>query len=552
MLDSLMKNVTEQVGTYLPSVLSAVAVLVIGWILAHLIARVVRMALKKTGLGDKLGGWISKDGSFDASKIIAKVVFYIIMLFVIITFFNVLNLPVVSKPLDAFLAQIFEYAPRVFSAGILGLIAYVLARVVREVSKKGLEAADIDGRIASFGSDAKSVVSSVSQMADKGLEVAEDDFDGDELNFGESDDFGEEISIDDGNSMAASPAPAQPAVAASEDESVKLSQTLPEAVYWIIIALFLPAILGALQMNGLLEPVQKLFNKAFDYLPNVIGAAVILLVGVFVARIVKQVASNLAASLGVNQLANKFGLGNALSNRKISDVLGVVVYALILLPVVVAALNTLSIDAVTKPASGVLEKLTSLIPGFLGAGVVLGLAYFIGKVVADIVEDLLAGVGFDGLPAKMGLKLSNTSETMSLSKIASKLILVSIIILSAMQALPMMGLESFAGHLETFVGFATQVLLGLVILALGMYIANFVAKLVKDSGIENASKLAMVARVAILVFAGGFAFQQMGLSASIVNVAFGSILGGLGLATAIAFGWGGRDAAKRVLDRVVK
>ena len=115
----------------------------------------------------------------------------------------------------------------------------------------------------------------------------------------------------------------------------------------------------------------------------------------------------------------------------------------------------------------------------------------------------------------------------------------------------MMGLESFAGHLETFAGFATRVLLGLLIVAMGMYLANFVASLVKDSGIENAGKLALVARVAILIFAGGFGLQQMGLSASIVNVAFGSILGGLGLAAAIAFGWGGRDAAKRLLDRMV-
>ena len=116
----------------------------------------------------------------------------------------------------------------------------------------------------------------------------------------------------------------------------------------------------------------------------------------------------------------------------------------------------------------------------------------------------------------------------------------------------MMGLESLAGHVEAFSGVASQVLVGLVILAMGMFLANFVGKMIKDSGIENAGKMAMVAKIAILVFAGGFGLQQMGLSASIVNVAFGSILGGLGLAAAIAFGWGGRDAAKRILDRAVK
>lgn len=115
----------------------------------------------------------------------------------------------------------------------------------------------------------------------------------------------------------------------------------------------------------------------------------------------------------------------------------------------------------------------------------------------------------------------------------------------------MMGLEQLAGHLQTFVGFATQVLLGAAILGVGMYIANFVADLIRSSGVQNSGKLALVARIAVLVFTAGFGLQQMGLSASIVNVAFGSLLGGLGLAAAIAFGWGGRDAAKRIVDRMV-
>lgn len=275
------------------------------------------------------------------------------------------------------------------------------------------------------------------------------------------------------------------------------------------------------------------------------------MIGNFIAKIIRQVISNLAASLGVNSLASRFGLGDSLSQRKLSDVLGVIVYALILMPVIVAALNTLDIDAVTQPASAVLGKVTSLIPGFIGAAIVLGIAWFVGQVVSGLVEDLLAGIGFDQMPQKIGLNLSSSSES-SPSRLGGKVVLIAIVLLSAMQALPMMGLESFAGHVETFVGFATQVLVGLAIFAIGMYLASGAAKLVRDSGIENATQLATVARIAIIIFAGGFALQQMGLSASIVNVAFGSLLGGIGLAAAIAFGWGGRDAAKRIVDRTVR
>ena len=116
----------------------------------------------------------------------------------------------------------------------------------------------------------------------------------------------------------------------------------------------------------------------------------------------------------------------------------------------------------------------------------------------------------------------------------------------------MMGLESFAVHVNVFSAFAIRLLIGLVMLVAGLFLANLAADQIKASGMENSKMLASIARAGVMVFAGGFALQQVGVSPTIVNTAFMSILGGLGLAVAIAFGWGGRDAAKRILDRHVK
>lgn len=518
-----LDSISVQVGTYLPGILTAVAVLVIGWFIAHLVAKLVKTGLDKSGVGAKISNVVSSDGSIDASGIIGKILFYLIMIFVLITFFNVLNLPVVSEPLNGFLDQIFAFLPRIISAGVLAIIAYVLARVLKEGSKKGLEAIDIDGKIASLGKDASAVVSTARSAVDEGMQMED----------------GESITSGFSDSSAST----------SDGEGVSLANSLPEALYWLVFALFLPAILGALQMPGLLEPVQAMFTKAMNYVPNLIGAAVILLVGFFIANIVKQIVTNLASSFGVNAVASKAGLS---SDFKISDILGMVVYAMVLLPIVVAALNTLDIAAVTEPAKAVLTKITSLIPGFIGAAIVLAIAFFVAKIVSKLVTDLLAGVGFDKVPETIGLKLSNATGANSPSNLAGKLTLVAIMLLSVLQALPMMGLDSLAGHFETFAGFGVKLLTGVVIFGLGLYLANMAAKFIKDSGMANGDTLSLVARIGIMVFAGGFALQQIGLAPSIVNVAFGSLLGGLGLAAAIAFGWGGRDAAKRVVDRYVK
>lgn len=518
----MLENISSQIGTHLPGILSALAILVIGWLVARVIGRLVLVGLNKSGLDRKIASVVAPGGGVDVAKIASQIVFGLIMLFVLIAFFNALKLPVVSQPLNAFLDQIFLYAPRVISAGVLGIVAYVLARLGKEASKKGLEAADIDNRIKNIGAGASSAIKSVDSTIDAGLNL--DNADTSDTNL-------------------------ETEASGNTDGEAKLSETLPEAVYWVIFALFLPAILGALQIPGLLEPIQNMFDKALNYLPNIVGAVVILLIGLLIAKIVKQVVSNLAASFGVNAMASKVGI--SAGDTKVSDILGIVCYALVIFPILVQSLKTLNIEAISGPASQVLQQITSLIPGFIGAAVVLGIAFFVGKLVGGIVTDLLKGVGFDSAPEKIGLNLTPSGDNTP-SNLAGKLVMVAIVLLSALQALPMMGLGELSGHVETFAGFAVKVLMACVILGAGLYLGNWVANLVKDSGVANAAQLGMLARGAIAVFAGGFALQQIGLSASIINVAFGSLLGGAGLAAAIAFGWGGRDAAKRVIDRYVK
>ena len=534
-MEKMLENISSQVGQHLPGILTALAVLVIGWIIAKIIAMLVGKALRKTGAGAKLSNMVSPKGDVDASKVVSKGVFYMLMLFVLIAFFNVLDLPMVSKPLDAFLVQVFDYAPRLLSALGLGVVAYVLARVVKEVTKGGLEAVDIDTRLANIGKDASALKSAAGSALDsttRAIAGADDD----DLDLG-GDDEGFSFGDDSGS------------VAVVDDGSAKLSQSIPEAAYWLIFALFIPAIIGALNIPGLKEPIEETFTKLLDFLPNLIGAGVIGLVGFFIAGLVRKVVSNLTAAFGVNKIASKIGLGG--SGTKISDILGLLSFIIILVPLSAAALDKLGIETISKPVNEIVQRVSSLLPGFLGAGVVIAVAFFLGRIVSKLAEELLSGVGFDSVPQKLGLNLSNANPEQTPSKIGGKVVLGGIVLMGLTQALPMMELGPLAAHVDTFSAFAVRLFVGLVILALGMFLSTMAANQIKGSGMENGKMLATIARCAILVFAGGFALQHIGVSSTIVNTAFMSLLGGLGVAVAIAFGWGGRDAAKRILDRHV-
>jgi len=196
---------------------------------------------------------------------------------------------------------------------------------------------------------------------------------------------------------------------------------------------------------------------------------------------------------------------------------GLLVYLLILLPVITAALDALQLAALTAPVSGMLNTILAAIPNIVAAALTVLLAYVVGRVLAGIVADLLAGVGFNQVPARLGLGF-----------FAVAAILV--------------GLLALLGH----------ILLGLIVFAVALWLARLAAGAVRASGVPNAGALAWLAQGAVLILGGAIAPRQMGVADSIINLAFGLLLGALAVAAALAFGLGGREVAGRELERLAR
>jgi hypothetical protein len=487
-------DIAEIVGNYLPNLAAALVILIVGWFVALLIAWLVRAAVRRLGVGRYLSRSIEADGEGEApdiSRSIGRGVFWIVMLIVGVAFFQALKLTLVTEPLHAFLNQVFEYAPRLIAAGVVLFVAWIVARAARFIIAKTLTVARLDRRLT----------------REAGVEG---------------------------------------------DADLPLTKTISEATYWLVFLVFLPAILDALAVPGLLAPVQSVVQQILGFLPNLFGAAVILAIGWFVARVVQRVVANLLAAAGADRLSERVGLTRFMADKKLSDVLGLLVYVLILVPVIVGSLNALQIEAVTKPASEMLNTILASLPGIFAAVLVVGVAYVVGRVVSGLAVTVLNSVGFDKLPARLGIAAETSEGGRTPSEIAGVVILVAIVLFATMQALPMLGFDLLAGMMSDFLAFASHVLVGLVIFGFGLYFAKLVADLIRDSAIANASLLANVARTAILVLAVAMGVQQMGLAAEVVNLAFGITLAAVGVAAAVAFGIGGRDAAKKLVDDFVE
>lgn len=488
-LTGLVNDLTKAVSDYTPNLLAALAVLVLGYFCAWLCALLVRKVLERTNVDNRLANWVAGEGKPVPIEIYAsRGVFYVVMLFVLAAFLQTLRLTVLTDPLQKLLTSLLDYIPRLIAAGALTLVAWLLALVVRRLIAAGFRKAQLDERLGQ-------------------------------------------------------------AVGEKDKPSTSVGKPIAEAAYWIVFLVFLPAILGALGIQALIEPVNVMMNKFFDFLPNLVGAAVTLLAGWFVARIVQRLASSVLASLGLDHASQRWNLNQALGKHKLSEVIGLVLYALILIPVIIAALDKLQLEAVTQPASEMLATIMMKIPEIFGVILIFVIAWAVGRVVGTLATNVLRGIGFDQVLVKVGVSQKASEGAASPAAVTGLLLQIAIMLVAGMAAADTLGFEQVAVVIEDFVHFAGQVVLGLILFGLGMLLAQVVANAIRATDSPRAPLLAQIARAAIIVLIGAMALRATGVAESIVNLAFGALVCGLAGAAALAFGLGGRKFASNQLEK---
>lgn len=352
-----------------------------------------------------------------------------------------------------------------------------------------------------------------------------------------------------------------------------VAATVANAAFWLVILFFLPAILDQLALPGLFTPVQAMINRIFTFLPNVLAAAIIFTVGWFVATVVRRAVTALLAAAGVDRFSERLGIHRALGSQTLSGILGTILYLIILIPVLIAAIDALGIQAITQPAATMLNTILNALPNIFAAFVMLALAYVVGKVIAELVAGLLTAMGFNALMERLGFARIPvpTTETVRAAsapasaaapaaqrppmgettpaRVVGTVVLVAIMLFTAIEAMRLLGFATLATMLSGILTLGGMVLLGLIIFGAGLFLSNLAYKAILNRGSAQSEILAIVARVAILVLAGSMALRQMGLANEIVDLAFGLMLGAIAVAIALAFGLGGRETASRLLER---
>lgn len=491
-MQEILNQIMETVGMYVPNLLAGLAVLLVGWLAAMIIAAMVKGIVKRTSLKEKLTNWFAETkggGTVPVEKYISRAVFYFLMLFVLVAFFQALGLTIITEPLNNLLNQIMQFAPQLLGALALFLIAWIIAATLRLLLTKILTAVKFD-----------------EQLGNK--------------------------------------------IAADSESDWSMTKVVANVTYWLVFLLFLPAILTALSIQGQFGPLQAMLSKVLEFLPNIFTAIMIIIIGWFLANIIKRIVSNILTAVGVDNLSEKTGLKGVLGKQKLSGLIGLVVYIIILIPVFIAALNTLALEAITNPASEMLGMILSVLPSVFAATLVVIVSYVLGRVVATWVTNLLSGFGFNNIFVNLGLaKSSAVKGKKSPSDIAGHVFLAIIMVFAVIEAANLLGFNQLSDLLAEFLVFTMQIVMGLIIFGLGLFLANWISSRILEAKKSQSVLFALMARIAIMVLAGAMALRQMGLAEDIINMTFGLILGAGAVAAAIAFGIGGREFAARQIEK---
>jgi hypothetical protein len=323
-----------------------------------------------------------------------------------------------------------------------------------------------------------------------------------------------------------------------------MNRTVGNVLFWLVILLFMPSILAAFELRGLLEPVQAMLAKLLDMVPNVFGAAVIGFVGWLVAKVLRGLVTNLLAASGADSVGSRIGLAEAV---KLSRLAGTIVFILVFVPTLIAALDALKIEAISKPATDMLERLLAAVPNLVAAALILVVTWYVAKFAADLLARLVSSMGLDAVPLQLGMGGAFTGS-LKPSSLVRGLALFFAMLFATVEAAHRLDFTQVRDLVSMFIKFGGEVLLGGAILVIGFWLANVAHDTIKRASGDQRTGLARLARVAILGLVIAMGLRAMGIADDIVNLAFGLTLGAVAIAFALAFGLGGREAAGRQME----
>src|SRR5215216_2215500 len=206
-------------------------------------------------------------------------------------------------------------------------------------------------------------------------------------------------------------------------------------------------------------------------------------------------------------------------------------------------------EGMFQPLQNALSTFLSYIPQLIGALIILIVGYIVAKVLQAVVGRLLQGIGFDRWMERGGIKqfFDRAETNQTPASILGALVFWFVFIIAITMAADALGIPQVSVVLAQLIAYIPNIIAAILILILAALLANFISGIVR--GATGSDLLASIAQYAIIVYAVFAALTQLGVAVQLTANTFLIVLGAVALAAAIAFGIGGREVARDILEK---
>ena len=387
-------------------ILAAVAILIVGWIIALVIAAGIKKVLSKLNTNQKLSTATGHRSNIE--NILSRVVFWVVMIIAVIGALNVLNLNSVSGPFSNMVQQFLLFIPQLLAAVAVGFIGWIVANLVKVGLTKLLNKTQLDEKLSqdvgvnSFSQNISEIVYwlilllflpiVLSILGLNGLLYPIQNMVNEAVVFLPNI-FMAGIIIFVGYILAkivrgitegllGSLNVQQHAEKIGLFKNSNLPKVLGSFVFAIIIITSLIIAFEALGVEAISQPATAMLYEIMNAIPHIIAAGLILILSYVVARFVANLVVEVVSGTGVDEIPAKLDVQRFLGTTKVSCVVGYLIVFFTMLFAVSEAANRLGFEQV----SGLIAMFIYFGANILLGAVILVIGFWLANIVANVVQ----------------------------------------------------------------------------------------------------------------------------------------------------------------------
>ncbi|MCD8900987.1 mechanosensitive ion channel [Staphylococcus gallinarum] len=167
-----------------------------------------------------------------------------------------------------------------------------------------------------------------------------------------------------------------------KSESEGIIQTFGKLAYFLVFLLFLPSVFDSLNMQSVSKPIKGMMSSILNFSPKIIVAVIILVLGIFIAKVLGTLVKNILGSLNVSRFNKYVNFGENKDSIDIPTATGWVITALIALFFTVQALNTVNLSVLNKIG----EAIIGYLPLVISAVIILALGLIGGNLISKLIN----------------------------------------------------------------------------------------------------------------------------------------------------------------------